>query len=308
MQTKTKKKDFISMADISHNELMQLLQLTKEIKLNPNLKSKSLSNKAVALIFAKPSLRTRVSFEVGVHQLGGFPLTIKMDEINIGTREDTEDIAKVLSRYVSAIVIRTFEQKQIEELGRFSTVPVINGLSNDEHPCQVLTDIFTISEIFPKLDGLKLAFIGDGNNVAHSLLIGASLTNMNIAIGSPKSFEVKDSFVNAAKKINPKINIELTNNPQDAAKDAHVLYTDVWTSMGQEKEAIKRREIFAPYQINNELLSYADKNAIVLHCLPAHKGEEITKEVFEKYSSIIFEQAENRLHTQKAILLNLISE
>ncbi len=305
-KTNNKKLDLVSMSDIDSNDVWEILSLTKKLKAKPLLKSNLLKNQSVALIFAKPSLRTRVSFEVGVTQLGGKSVTIKMDEISVGIRENVEDIANVLSRYVSSIVIRTYEQKQIEDLARFSLVPVVNGLSNEEHPCQVVSDLFTINEIFNKLSGLKISYIGDGNNIAHSLLIGAALTNMDISIATPKGYEPNKHYVAIARKINPKINIEITNSPLNASRDANVLYTDVWVSMGQEDEMRKRKKIFAPYQINDKLLQVANKNAIVLHCLPAHKEQEITSKVFSRFSEIIYEQAENRLHAQKAILIKLI--
>lgn len=304
--SKTKKSNLISLSDISANTLNQILSLARKCKKKPLSKSSFLKNKSIALIFAKPSLRTRVSFEVGINHFGGNPITIKMDEISVGIRENVEDIGNVLSKYVSAIVIRTYEQKQIEELGRFSTVPVINALSNEEHPCQIISDLFTIKEVFKNLSGLKLSYIGDGNNVAQSLILGCALANMDIAVASPKNYLPNKSYVEAAKKINPEIKIELTNNPKQAAKGANVLYTDVWVSMGQEKEFKKRSKIFKPYQVNDDLLSYADKKAIVLHCLPAHKGQEISSNVFDRFSKIIYQQAENRLHAQKAILLKLI--
>lgn len=306
VKTKSKVPGFISMADISQEDLFDILKTTKSLKANPLLKPDFLKNKTIALIFAKPSLRTRVSFEVGIHQLGGQSITIKMEEISVGKRENVEDIANVLSKYVSAIVIRTFEQSQIEDLQKSSLVPVINGLSNEEHPCQVTSDLFTISEIFNDISGLKLAYVGDGNNVAQSLLIGCALSNINISIATPKGYEVKQKFVDIAKKINSKIKIELTNDPKAAANTANVLYTDVWTSMGQEKETESRKKIFSPYQINDELISFADKNVIVMHCLPAHKEEEISSKAFDQFSKIIYEQAENRLHTQKAIMLKLL--
>lgn len=307
MKTNTKTKpSIVSIKDISLSDLLEIIDLTEKLKSNPLLKHDFLNNKSIALIFAKPSLRTRISFEIGIKQLGGHPLIIKMEEISVGIRENVEDIAHVLSRYVDAIVIRTYEQKQIEDLRRFSTIPVINALSNEEHPCQVISDLFTIHEIFKTLSGLKLTYIGDGNNVAHSLLLGCSIANMNISIASPKNHSVSNLYIEAAKKTNPDIKVEILEDPKQAAKDANILYTDVWTSMGHEKEQVKRKKIFAPYQLNEEIVSYADKNAIVLHCLPAHKGEEITKNVFDKFSEIIYTQAENRLHTQKAIILKLL--
>ena len=304
--TKTKKSNLISLLDISKNALNQILNLAGDLKKKPLAKSSFLKNKSIALIFAKPSLRTRVSFEVGINHFGGNPITIKMDEISVGTRENAEDIGNVLSKYVSAIVIRTYEQKQIEELGKFSSVPVINALSNEEHPCQIISDLFTIKEIFKSLSGLKLAYIGDGNNVVQSLILGCALANIDISVASPQNYLPNKYYIETAKKINPRIKIELTNNPQQAVKNANVLYTDVWTSMGQEKEFKKRLKIFKPYQINDELMSYADRKAIVLHCLPAHKEQEISGKVFDRFSEVIYQQAENRLHAQKAILLKLI--
>jgi ornithine carbamoyltransferase len=303
---KTHKKSLVSMADFSKEDLASILDLTKRIKSKPLSKSNILKNESVALIFAKPSLRTRVSFEVGVNQLGGSSITIRMDEISIGSRENVEDIAKVLSKYVKAIVIRTYEQKQISDLDKYSTVPVINALSNEEHPCQIVADLHTIKETFGKLAGLKIAYIGDGNNVAQSLIIGAALSDMNISLGCPEKYSPVPAFIKLAKKINPKIKIEIVKDPKVAAKNADVLYTDVWTSMGQEKEFKKRKKIFSNYQINDGLLKIAHKNAIVLHCLPAHKGQEITAKVFDQFSEVIYRQAENRLHAQKAILIRLL--
>lgn len=305
-QFKNKKINLVSVANLSNGELLGILELTKDLKSRPAKSSSLLRGKCVALIFAKPSLRTRVSFEVGITELGGSPITIKMEEISVGIRENVEDIANVLSRYVSAIVIRTFEQGQIEDLAKHASVPVINGLSDEEHPCQVISDLFTVKEMFGELSGLKLAYVGDGNNVAQSLLVGSALANINISIASPKSHSPKKYYFDLAKKFNSKVSIEITDDPKLACRDANVVYTDVWTSMGHESEIENRRKIFAKYQVNNELLSYADKNVKVLHCLPAHKGEEITKEVFNKFSDVIYTQAENRLHAQKAILLKLI--
>ena len=304
---KNKNNNLVSLSDISSNTLFELLDLTKKLKSSPYSKSTFLKNKSIALIFAKPSLRTRVSFEVGIAQLGGNPISIKMDEISIGIRENVEDIANVFSRYVDAIVIRTYEQREIQDLANSSQIPVINALSNEEHPCQIISDLFTISEHFKKLQGLKLAYIGDGNNVAHSLLIGCALVGINISIACPEKYSPDKYFVNKANKINPKIKIEVTESPKQAAYNANVIYTDVWTSMGQEKEHKKRNKIFKPYQINDKLLSSAHKNAIVLHCLPAHKGQEISADVFNRFSKVIYQQAENRLHAQKAVLIKLIN-
>lgn len=305
-QLKSKKSDLVSLADLTREDLKEILELTNDLKLHPEINSNVLGGKSIALIFAKPSLRTRVSFEVAITGLGGNPITIKMEEISVGIRENVEDIANVLSRYVSAIVIRTFEQEQVRELASHASIPVINGLSDDEHPCQVISDLFTIKELFGKLSSLKLAYVGDGNNVAQSLLIGSALADINISIAAPKTHFPKEHYVNLAKKINPKINVEVTDDPKTACSSANIIYTDVWVSMGQEEKIEDRRKVFDNYQINDKLISFADKNAKVLHCLPAHKGEEITKEVFERFSNVIYTQAENRLHAQKAILLKLL--
>lgn len=302
-----KKQNLVSMADLSKLDLEEILYLAKKLKSKPLSLNNSLKNKSIALIFAKPSLRTRVSFEVGINQLGGNPITIKMEEISVGIRENIEDIANVLSRYVSAIVIRTYEQKEVKDMSRFSLVPIINGLSNEEHPCQVVSDLFTLHELFGDLKGLKLAYIGDGNNMAQSLILGCALAGIDISIATPGLHKPKRYYVELGRRINPKIKIELTRDPKVASSGADVLYTDVWVSMGQEKEVKQRKRVFSNYQINGKLLSLANNNAVVLHCLPAHKGQEITRGVFDKFSKIIYTQAENRLHVQKAILLKLVS-
>jgi len=306
--TKPNKLNLTSIKDLSQDALFEILKLTKSLKKNPHLKAKTLDKKVIALIFAKPSLRTRVSFEVGIHELGGYPITLKMDEISVGIRENVEDIGNVLSKYVNAVVIRTFDQKEVEELGKYSSVTIINGLINEEHPCQVISDIFTILEIFKSLNGLKLAYVGDGNNIAQSLLLISALAGLNISIACPKNHKPSNYYIETAKKLNKKINIEITTSPKIAVKNANVIYTDVWTSMGKEKETEKRKKIFTPYQVNDALLIHAAKNTVVLHCLPAHKEQEISSNVFNKFSEIIYRQAENRLHAQKAILLKLLGK
>ena len=303
---KKNKQDLVSIFNLPNDDLLKIFELTKNFKKTPYMSKEFLSGKNIALVFAKPSLRTRVSFEVGINHLGGNPITIKMDEISVGIRENVEDIASVLSRYVNGIVIRTFEQKQINDLANYSSVPVINALSDDEHPCQVISDLFTIQEVFGKLRDLKIAYIGDGNNVANSLLLICAKAGINISVATPKSYEPKKYYLDAARKINSKIKLEVTNDPISAVNDANVVYTDVWTSMGQESEIENRKAIFSPYQVNEKLLS-ASKNAIVLHCLPAHKGEEISEGSFNKFKELIYTQAENRLHAQKAILYSLLS-
>lgn len=306
IRSKNQVSNLISVANLSKLDLTEVINLTKELKAEPFSRSSSLKNKSVALIFAKPSLRTRVSFEVGINQLGAQAITIKMEEISVGIRENVEDIAGVLSRYVSAIVIRTYEQTQIEDLGKFSRVSVINGLSNEEHPCQVVSDLFTISEVFPEFKGLKLAYVGDGNNMAQSLLLGCALAGIDISLATPAAYRPKKLYVDLAREIDSRIKIELTEDPCLAARHANILYTDVWASMGQEAEIDTRKKTFSRYQINDDLLSYADKEVKVLHCLPAHKEQEISSSVFSKFSELIYRQAENRLHAQKAILLKLV--
>ena len=305
-----KGRDFISLMDFSAQELSYLLDLASEIKaktksgvLEPVLKDKNL-----VLIFSKPSLRTRVSFETGMRQLGGNSLTLKQDEINLGVRETIADTARVLSRYADCVMIRTFAHKDVEEFAKYSSVPVINGLTDDSHPCQIMADLLTIKEHFKKLKGLKLVYSGDGNNVANSLLVGCALMGLDVTIACPKGYEPMEKYVefakNAALKTGSKVSIE--HDPKKAVEGANIIYTDVWASMGQESEANMRKEIFKSYQVNDELCSCASDDVIVLHCLPAHREEEITHSVLEKNAEVIFEQAENRMHAQKAIMAAIV--
>ena len=301
------KRDFIQLADFSSKELLHLLDLTKKIKKQKKLLS-LLKGKTIGLVFQKPSNRTRVSFEVAVYELGGNCIYLGPAEIDLGVRETTADVAKTLSRYLDGIVARTFTHKTVVELATHSTVSVINGLSDLAHPCQALTDIFSVQEHFGKLKGLTLAYIGDGNNVCNSLLIGCCKVGLNINMACPKSYEppqrVMEEAQKEAKKTGTKI--LLTNSPQEAAHGAHVLYADVWVSMGQEKETNERLDIFKGFQINHELVRHADKNYIFMHCLPAHRGQEVTADIIDGPHSIVFDQAENRLHVQKAILMFLL--
>jgi len=305
-----KGRDFLTLGDYSNEDLLYLLELA--LKLKRETKSGQphhiLKGKTLALIFSKPSLRTRVSFETGIYQLGGYAINLKQDEINLGVRETISDTARVLSRYSDGIMIRTFAHSDVEEFAKYSDKPVINGLTDDCHPCQVLADLLTIKEKFDSFKGLKLCYTGDGNNMTHSLLLGCAITGMDISVACPKGYEPALSFVEKAQNIakTSGSKIELTSEVFEAVKGANVVYTDVWASMGQESEAETRRTIFKSYQINSELMQKADKNAIVLHCLPAHREEEITAEVLEKHANIIFEQAENRLHAQKAVMAALM--
>jgi ornithine carbamoyltransferase len=306
----SKKGDFISLADIPASELWRLLELARDLKAEwqaggsrPLLKGKTLG-----MIFQKPSLRTRVSFEMGMLHLGGHALYLSPNEIGLGGRESVADVARVLSRYVDGIFARVFVHEHVLELARYSRVPVINGLSDYNHPCQAFADIFTIWEKLGRLEGVKLAFVGDGNNVATSLLIGGAKLGLHVRIGMPPGYELKDETVRLAQEIARESGAQImtTHNPLAAVHDAEVVYTDVWTSMGQEAEQAKRRAAFPPYQVNAQLLASAAPGAIVMHCLPAHRGDEITDEVADGQQSVLFDQAENRMHAQKAILAHLM--
>jgi len=303
------KKDLISLKDLTPKEIEEIFILTDKLRQDKFKFSKVLEGKTLALIFQKPSNRTRVSFEVGMYQLGGYSIYLGPEEINLGIRESVKDVAKTLSRYVDAIVLRTFEHKDVLEMAKYATVPVINGLSDFSHPCQVLSDIYTIREKFKKLKGIKLAYIGDGNNnVCHSLLFACPKVGINISIASPKDYQPKKEVLKEALSLSKLNNtqVNLSDNPFLAVKDADIIYTDVWISMGKEKETDIRRKIFKRFQVNRDLVSLAKKTCLIMHCLPAHRGEEITDEVIDSKNSIVFDQAENRLHVQKAILIKLL--
>lgn len=300
-----KKKDLLSIADLSAAEVGKILRQALLIKSRPA--PKSLSGKILALLFEKPSLRTRVSFEVAIHELGGYCLYLSPEEVGLGKREPASDVARVLSRYVDGMVVRTFAQETLQQLAKYSKVPVVNALSDFEHPCQALADILTILEKKGKLKGLNLAYIGDGNNVANSLLLAAAYMGLNFSIASPAGYEVSDDVLKMAKGFASESGsrISLTDKPEQAVKDADVVYTDVWTSMGQEAEAQKRRQAFAGYQVDSQLLSLAKKDAIFMHPLPAHHGEEVAVGILDDPRSVVFDQAENRLHAQKALLIEI---
>ena len=305
-----KGKNLVSINDLNREEVAQILETAEIIKLRhySNEEQPLLKGKVLGMIFQKPSLRTRVSFEAGMIQLGGQAIYLGPDDIKLGQREATKDIAQVLSRYVNGIMARTFSHEIILELAKYSTVPVINGLSDLLHPCQVLGDLLTVKEKKGRLSNLKLVYIGDGNNVAHSLMFGAVKVGMNIVLAVPPGYEPKDEIVNIAKEDAKKINctIEIVHDPKEAVKGADVIYTDVWTSMGYEKESEIRKEVFKPYQINQDLVNIAKDDVIILHCLPAHRGEEITDEVIDGPHSVVIDQAENRLHAQKGVLALLL--
>jgi len=304
------KKDLISIKDLTSKEIEELFNLTVKLKKNKSKFSKALSAKTLALIFQKPSNRTRVSFEVGMYQLGGNSLYLSPSEISLGVRETIKDVAKTISRYVDGIVLRTFEHKNCLDMAKSATVPVVNGLSDFSHPCQGLADIFTIKEKFKSLKNITLAYVGDGNNVCNSLLFAAAKTGMNINVASPKGYLPNEDVVKYSQGI-AKITgsqIKITEDPVSAVKEVQVVYTDVWASMGQEEEISKRKIIFKDFQINAKLLSNAAPGVLVMHCLPAHRGEEITDEVMDSKNSIVFDQAENRMHVQKAILIKLLTK
>ncbi len=302
------KKDLISVKDLTFGEIEDILNLTDKIKKDKSVFANVLAGKTLALIFQKPSNRTRVSFEVGMYQLGGYSIYLGPDEINLGIRESIKDVAKTLSRYIDGIVLRTFEHKNVIDLAKFASVPVINGLSDLLHPCQALADVYTIREKLKNIKGITLAYIGDGNNVCNSLLHACSKVGINVNIATPKGYEPDKSVLNEAKVIAQaeKVAVNLSAKPQEAVKEVDVIYTDVWTSMGQEKEDKIRKKMFKKFQVNKNLVKLAKKNVLVMHCLPAHRGEEITDEVMESKNSVIFDQVENRLHVQKAILIKLL--
>ena len=302
------KKDLISIKDLSTQEIEGIFKLTDQLKKNKARFKSVLAGKTLALIFQKPSNRTRVSFEVGMYQLGGNSLYLAPHEISLGVRESIADVAKTLSRYIDGIVLRTFEHKNVLDMAKFATVPVINGLSDFSHPCQGLADIYTVREKLKVLKGKTLAYVGDGNNVCHSLLFTCARVGLNMNVGAPKGFEPDNLVMQYAADIakTKRASIRLFNNAHDAVKDADVIYTDVWTSMGQEKESDERRNIFKEYQLNARLVGLAKKNALIMHCLPAHRGEEITDEVIDSKNSVVFDEAENRMHVQKAILIKLL--
>ena len=296
------KRDFINISDLNKREIEQIIDYAIKLK-KDKFADRTLENKSIGLVFMKPSTRTRISFEVGVYQMGGQPIYIQGSSTQMSRGEDIKDTARVLSRYLDGLVIRTYAHSEVEELAQYSDFPVINALTDYAHPCQVLADFQTIYEIFGRLEGLKMAYIGDGNNMANTLLIGCAMMGLDISIASPEGYEPNGKAVAEALRFARETGskVEILNDPYEAAKGANVLYTDVWVSMGQEGEKDKVN-VFQGFTIDDELLRVADSKAIVMHCLPAHKGEEITEEVFEKFADVIFEQAENRLHAQKSLM------
>ncbi|MDO5014828.1 MAG: ornithine carbamoyltransferase [Clostridia bacterium] len=299
-------KDLLKISDLNKEEILSILDLADKLKYEKQngIEHKHLSGKTLGMIFKKASTRTRVSFETGMYQLGGYALFLQENVMQIGRGEPTKDTARVLSRYVDGIMIRTFEQEEVETLAKFSDVPVINGLTDFAHPCQVLADLMTIREYKNDFDNLTMCYIGDGNNMANSLIVGALKVGMNIHIACPKGYEPDSEVLDFAQSFGDKF--MLTEDPLVAAQGVDVVYTDVWSSMGDEENAEERAKAFQGiYQVNEDLMSHTD-DAIILHCLPAHREEEITNESFEKHAKEIFDEAENRLHAQKAVMVSLM--
>jgi ornithine carbamoyltransferase len=301
------KKDLLSIADLNGKEVEDLIENARKMKRKGQ--TQVLAGKTLALLFEKPSLRTRVSFEMAMHQLGGDSVYLSPQEVGVGKREGVADVARVLSRYIEVIAARTFSHGTLRILARYSSVPVINALSDLEHPCQALSDLLTIYEKRGKLLGLTLAFIGDGNNVASSLLLAACQVGMNFRFASPKGYELKEGILSKGKRLGALSGsrIQVSDDPHRAARGADVVYADVWISMGQETEAKKRRRAFSGYQVDDKLLSLGKKDVLFMHPLPAHHGEEISVGLLDDPRSVVFDQAENRLHLQKALLLRLLS-
>jgi len=304
-----KGKDLLSISDLTPDEAWGIINRAIRIK-KRKVMSSILAGKTLALIFEKPSLRTKVSFDVAMYQLGGHSVYLSQAEVGLGSREPIADAARTLSRYVDIIVARTFAHATVESLAKYATVPVINALSDGEHPCQALADILTIYEKKGKLEGLTVAYIGDGNNVSNSLMLACALVGVNFRIASPKGYEFSNEVVNIGRRSSRKsgAKISLLKQPKEAVEGADVVYTDVWTSMGQEAEAAKRRKAFAGYQVDARLMKLAAKDAIFMHPLPAHHDEEVAPGIIDSKQSVVFDQAENRLHVQKAILAEILGK
>lgn len=299
-------KHLLKMLDLSKEEILDILNLADQLKYeNKNgIEHHILKGKTLGMIFQKSSTRTRVSFETGMYQLGGQALFLSNRDLQIGRGEPVQDTARVLSRYLDGIMIRTFEQKEVEDLAKYGSIPVINGLTDFCHPCQVLADLMTIREFKGRFEGLKMCYIGDGNNMANSLIVGGLKVGMEVSIACPKDYQPAAEVLEFAKSYGDKFS--MTDVPLEAAKDADVLFTDVWTSMGEEAETEKRKIAFKGYQINDDIMAVAKTDAMVQHCLPAHREEEITEKVFEAHANEIFEEAENRLHAQKAVMVKVM--
>jgi ornithine carbamoyltransferase len=302
------KRDFLSVLDFTTDEILESFEIARKMKANRREFADALKGQALALIFEKPSLRTRTTFDIGIQQLGGYSLYLSPAEISLGKRESIHDVAKNLERMVQGIMIRTFGHEIVLGMAKHAKVPIINGLTDYSHPCQAMADFLTIQEVKGKFDGLKLTYVGDGNNVAHSLMDAGARLGVNVTITCPKGYEPNliayQDAVEAAKKTGAKIEVE--HDPIKAVKGADAVYTDVWASMGQEAET--RKKIFMPYQVNENLMSHAKDDAMFMHCLPAHRGDEVTSGVIDAPNSVVFQEAENRLHAQKAVMYKLMKE
>lgn len=303
------KRDFLSIADWTSQELHELLELSETIKDYPANYAQFLHGSSIALIFEKQSLRTHVTFDVGVHQLGAHPVYLTQGDISLGKRESIYDTAKNLERWVDAVVVRTYAHQTCVDLAKHMRIPVINALTDYEHPCQAVGDFLTIKEHLGEFKGKKLVFVGDGNNVCHSLMLFAAKVGMDFIASTPRGYEPNPKVFKTASQEAKQNNsiVDIIHNPKEAVKHADVVYTDVWTSMGQEKEQEQRREAFKEFQVNAKLMSHAKHKALFMHCLPAHRGEEVTDDVMDSPQSVVFDQAENRLHTEKAIIVTLMS-
>ncbi len=303
-------KDFLMVSDFTTEEILETFAIASDMKKDRRKYSKALEGETLAMIFEKPSLRTRTTFDVGIQQLGGFSLYLSPAEINLGKREGVHDVAKNLERMVQGIMIRTFGHDIVENMSKWASIPIINGLTDFSHPCQAMADFLTLQEVKGKLQGLKLTYVGDGNNVAHSLMDAGAMLGVDVTIGCPKGYEpnvmMYNLAVEKAKATGAKITIE--HDPYKAVEGADAVYTDVWASMGQEAETAKRKEIFMPYQVNENLMKAANADAIFLHCLPAHRGDEVTDGVIDAPYSFVFQEAENRLHAQKAVMYQLMKK
>lgn len=300
-------KHLLTMMDLSKEEIIDILNLADQLKyeLKHNIPHPHLKGKTLGMIFQKASTRTRVSFETGMYQLGGYPLFLSANDLQIGRGEPVQDTARVLSRYLDGIMIRTFEQKEVEDLASYGSIPIINGLTDYSHPCQILADLMTVREFKGSFEGLKMCYIGDGNNMANSLITGFLKVGMSVSVACPDDYQPAAKVLEYARATG---RFTMTNKPLEAAAGADVVITDVWASMGQEGEAEKRKVAFNGYQINDEVMAAANEKAMVLHCLPAHREEEITTKVFEEHAEEIFEEAENRLHAQKAVMVKLMAD
>lgn len=300
-------KHLLTIMDLSKEEIIDILNLADQLKyeLKHNIPHPHLKGKTLGMIFQKASTRTRVSFETGMYQLGGYPLFLSANDLQIGRGEPVQDTARVLSRYLDGIMIRTFEQKEVEDLASYGSIPIINGLTDYSHPCQILADLMTVREFKGSFEGLKMCYIGDGNNMANSLITGFLKVGMSVSVACPDDYQPAEKVLEYARATG---RFTMTNKPLEAAAGADVVITDVWASMGQEGEAEKRRIAFNGYQVNDEVMAAANEKAMVLHCLPAHREEEITTKVFEEHAEEIFEEAENRLHAQKAVMVKLMAD